>query len=337
MLHVRSGRRYSTRAWERGGGIVENPFHIFLRCSDSVMPRSRLPVLHVYLIHWNAPDWLGSAVRSLQGSREVAVRLSVVDNGGAGLDDAPLELPPDVRVISSGRNLGYAGGANLGLNDWLQHGNEGEFVLIGSHDLHVEARTLSTLLSRASDLPRLGVAAPVIRSPVGSMGGEWDGRWPRHLWFDSPPPLLECQWVSGTCMLISRTAVEAVGGFDPAYGSYVEDVDFCLRVRDAGLRVVVITSAIAWGLGSRSEQARVATLANLARLRAKRDGWSGAARSIGLACLALLRTGLASLAPLRSREERRASRVYASRHAKSFLPMVKKLLYWFNEKKNLRA
>lgn len=64
----------------------------------------------------------------------------------------------------------------------------------------------------------------------------------------------EVDWVSGCAMAIARDAFDAVDGFDPAYFMYVEDVDFCWRVRGAGRSVLydpdaVVTHAIGTSSG----------------------------------------------------------------------------------------
>ena len=45
-------------------------------------------------------------------------------------------------------------------------------------------------------------------------------------------------WINGACMVLPRSAWEAVGGFDESYFMYCEDVDLCLRLRLAGLALV---------------------------------------------------------------------------------------------------
>lgn len=235
--------------------------------------RARLPV---YLVHYDAPEWCKASVESLRASEGVDLDLTVIDNGGArGLDAAELERL-GTSVLRSGGNVGFAGGVNRAFADWLGRTRPTDLCLIGSHDLHVEPEALRRLVEAAGAFPGFGVLGPTITWPRPYAGGSWDGARPRGL----PPanggePVLDRDWVSGTCMLVRRACCEAVGGFDGALSSYVEDVDYCLRARDLGWRVGVVPAASVHGLGSASPLATALIEANIVYLCAKRGGWSG--------------------------------------------------------------
>ena len=271
------------------------------------MPRS----LPVYLIHWNAPEWCGSAAHSLLASEGVDVDLTVVDNGQSGgpaLDDL---LPDRVRVLPTPFNVGYAGAANIGLSDWLSHSPASDFCVVGSHDLHVEPTTLARLVDDAMLNPRCGILGPTLIGPHRSSGGFWNGR---HAYQVSPPDghqLLTRDWIRGTCLLLRRACVEQIGGFDESFGSYVEDVDLGLRANRQGWSVIVDPDARAWGLGTATNDwiARIAT--NTVRLAYKNRGVVGALDTISLFVWWIVRGYMASVWPGRSHEQRRLSRDYA--------------------------
>lgn len=244
-------------------------------------------LLPVYLIHWNAPDWCASSARSLLRSEGLTIELTVVDNGqrgGPSLEDA---LPKGVRLLRATSNLGYSGGANLALEDWLRRLPTSQLCLIGSHDLHVRGDALKKLVDAATEEKTFGILAPALLSPYQFSGGFWT-RWREGpVSLDGVRGTVERDWVPGSCMLIRQQCVESVQGFDEAYGSYVEDVDLALRARDAGWKVGVVADAISWGLGSASPHAEATMLANRVLLLAKRGELvSGTLR--GLASLASL-------------------------------------------------
>jgi N-acetylglucosaminyl-diphospho-decaprenol L-rhamnosyltransferase len=200
------------------------------------------------------------------------VRLTVIDNGQASGPALAAVLPEGSRLVSTGANLGYTGGANLALDHWRQHYPDAPLAVVGSHDLHVERDTLARLVAQAEAVPECGVLAPAVMAPTPVSGGvTWGGRW-IQLPLDGAPELAEREWVNGTCLLLRRACVDAVGRFDERFGSYAEDVDYGLRARDLGWRVLVLTTAHAHSLGSASPRATDDKIVNTVLLAAKRQG-----------------------------------------------------------------
>jgi GT2 family glycosyltransferase len=219
-----------------------------------------VPTLPVYLIHWDAPDWITSAVASVRASKNVSPIVSIVNNGGS----LPAEL--DVDVVEMGSNAGYAAAANYALR--LFSRTTEAHCVVGAHDLHVQPNTFRKLLIAAAEHPEFGVLGPHLREH-GSPIARWDD-------------VTERDWVSGTCLLIRRSCLEEVGGFDERFGSYVEDVDFCERARSSGWRVGTVDGALAKGLGSRDpHRAEMFTHANHALLDAKNHRWALVGRRLG--------------------------------------------------------
>lgn len=275
----------------------------------SAPDRPRLPV---YLIHFDAPEWCASAVGSLLQSQGIDLAVTVIDNGPAGTDLAGhLNRFPEVAVVATGVNLGYTGGANRALRDWLV-GSDAPFCVLASHDLHVEPTTLAALVAVAEQRPRCGVLGPVITAPHPAAGGRWTG----VRGFQVSPrlddgPVVERDWVSGACMLVRRELVQQIGFLDERLGSYIEDIDYCLRARDAGWDVCVSTTAFVSGLGSASHRSISYITTNTVLLNAKRDGVRGLARGLAFFGWWAARGLVLSVAPWRSAAQRRETRRYA--------------------------
>jgi N-acetylglucosaminyl-diphospho-decaprenol L-rhamnosyltransferase len=274
-----------------------------------------MTVVPVYLIHWNAPGWLTSAVHSIMDSVGVSVRPVVINNGPQ--TETPLKemLPARVEIVAAPTNVGYAGGANLGLKHWQKNFPECSLAVIGSHDLHVNRHALKDLVLAAEAHPRLGVVGPLLIAPLQSSGGRWRHFRAWHVPPDTSGGLVDRDWVSGTCMLIRREVLADVGGFDEAFGSYVEDVDFCLRARTAGWMVGAETRALAWGLGSVSQDIHVLIGVNTIRLSAKQAGRAGALVALARVVRDLARTSLTCRFPWRTSVQRARSRAYARGYA----------------------
>ena len=182
------------------------------------------PVVAAFLVHWNAPEWCVESVGTLLASEGVAVYVGVVNNAGS------LRLPATVEVVETERNLGFTGGANIGLRRAVEIG--APFVFIGCHDVRLSPTSLKAMVDHLISDPQLGIVGPVINA-AGSSESNLD-------------------WISGTAMLM-RAEVARTLRFDERWGSYVEDVDFCYRARDLGWRVGRTGNAQATTCGSVDE------------------------------------------------------------------------------------
>lgn len=169
--------------------------------------------LPVYLVHYDAPDWIRASVNAALSS-DIPVAVTVLNNG------PQKSLPVDARVVNLECNRGYAGAANYGLREWLS--GMAPFCVVGSHDL----------LFRPDTLRRL-VEAAEASFDFGMIGPELTKNWlPQIL---EPTPLIdERRVISGGCVLFRRQCVNAAGLFDEDFGSYAEDEDLSLRSRADG-------------------------------------------------------------------------------------------------------
>jgi N-acetylglucosaminyl-diphospho-decaprenol L-rhamnosyltransferase len=206
------------------------------------------------VVSFNSSADLPDCLRSLRS--EGVADVVVVDNASV---DSSVEVvrraDPEARIVQTGANLGFGSAANRGVAV-----TAGDHVLILNPDTVVEPGTvkaLSEALDRDSGLaavgPRLenvdGSLYPSVRrfpDLTVAFGHAFLGLiWPRNpatrryrmLDWDHDQAADEVDWVSGACVLVRRTAFEMVGGFDEAYFMYVEDVDLCWRLGQAGWRI----------------------------------------------------------------------------------------------------
>jgi len=225
--------------------------------------------MDVISVHWNAPNWLTSSIESLRQCTDIDARFIVVDNSRSLSTD---ELPEGVELVTPSSNLGYAGGANFGLTHALRTGSA-DYLAVAAHDAVVEKNTLARLVEAMESNPDVGVCGPGLKRPAVA-GGIWNGRRARFTPSTecSRVGVSDCDWLSGTLLLARRTAWIELDGFDERFGSYVEDVDLCLRASDLGWRVVVVPGATAAGQGSVSSAVTQLVDINSALLAVKREG-----------------------------------------------------------------
>lgn len=162
---------------------------------------------------------------------------------------------PNVTIIRSKKNLGFGRANNLGLREALKNPNY-EFFFFLNNDATAEPGTVSSLEMAMSAYPEAGIVSPrivLMENPDALWygGGEVDwyrgkGRVPGYLGPANSKLALtsrDVNFVSGCAMFVRRAVFEQVGGFDPRFFMYIEDLEFCLRVKEAGWRLRYVSGA----------------------------------------------------------------------------------------------
>ena len=210
----------------------------------------------VVIVNHNTGDYLGRCVRSAaEAAGDARIEVVVVDNASHdGSARRAVEAMPNVRLIENPDNRGFAAAANQGIG-----ATSAPFVFLLNPDAEILAGTLGGFLKVARDHPGAGAIGPIVRDPEGSIYpsarkvptvaqavghsflgpfldnpfsraytmADWDRRTERTV-----------DWVSASCVLLRRSALEEIGLFDERYFMYVEDVDLCTRLRQGGWVVV---------------------------------------------------------------------------------------------------
>jgi len=207
------------------------------------------PAVSAVVLAYREEPWLERSVRALLDSRGIDVEVVLVDNGctDGGVDRlAPV---PGVTVVSPGENLGFAGGCNAGAA-----AASGEFLALVNGDLVVEPEALAQLVAYARK-PEVGVAQPSIRlsddpsrlnsdgNEVHFLGFSWCGSFGEPATKRTAPRPITS--VMGAAMVMRRELWEELGGFEPRYFAYHEDVELCRRCWHRGLELVNVPGAVA--------------------------------------------------------------------------------------------
>ena len=234
-------------------------------------PRSlRPPRLSAIVLNYRTTDDTLLAVAAQLASNRRPDEVIVVDNDVADECRAPLARCGDrggrIRYLHTGRNLGFAGGTNAGIREALKSGSDQ--ILLVNADVVVPPDCIG-LLQEALAREKTGIVGPVVRSRsfpdvIGSAGIDYSlhtGRM-RHRAFgarvggsDNGGPLADDgprDAVSGCAMLIAREVFERIGLFDERYFFSFEEIDFCLRARQAGFETRLVASASVYHAGSRA-------------------------------------------------------------------------------------
>lgn len=280
------------------------------------------PTLAVYVIHWRAPGRALETVRSLRQSLGVDLEVIVVDNASG--QDVVAELRArlgGVRIIETGANLGYAGAANVALND--ARGQRVDAVALAAHDLLVDPLALRLLSEALTASPEHAIVGPAHWDPafghaesIGGMFRAWGGG-PLVPPGDAPPAdengIVDARFVSGALMVLRPSLLAEIEGMDARLFAYWEDVDLCLQARRRGHRVGVVTQARAAETGySASHQDHAYLIARNHLLVARRHfgRTTLVVGALGVATRAA-RAWAGSLIPTRSAAKRATSRAFA--------------------------
>jgi GT2 family glycosyltransferase len=203
------------------------------------------PRASIIMLAWRSPLIVPSLRAVADTGARVSFEVVVVANGAA--PDVVDALEGSVRgatVVRSAVNLGFAGGCNRGARE-----ARGEYLVFLNDDTEVEPGWLDALVDAADADPTIAAVGSRLLFPDGTLQEAGSVLWndgssmpigrgerddPRRHAFRR-----DVDYCSACGLLVRRSAWELAGGFDEAYfPGYYEDVDLCLRLRDAGWRVV---------------------------------------------------------------------------------------------------
>lgn len=209
------------------------------------------PLLHIITLNWNRRDDTLAFLASCRAQTYVPRHVLVVDNGSSdGTLEAVAAAYPDVERLANGANLGFAAGMNAGLRRALAAG--ADYVLLANNDTTLGPLMLELLVAAARQYAA-ELVAPAIYYADAPTRLWWLGGTLRPMLLEirryaAPPDRVAApfavDFVTGCGMLISRRCLETVGLFDERFFMYYEDHDYCLRVRRAGLRILVEPRAV---------------------------------------------------------------------------------------------
>ncbi|MFO0952733.1 MAG: glycosyltransferase family 2 protein [Isosphaeraceae bacterium] len=205
------------------------------------------PVCSVVIPTYNGRHLLEICLASVERHLPAALDVEVVvsDDGSTdGTEEWLASRYPWVRLVRLGRNGGFCAAANAGID-----AARGEFIQLLNNDTEVTEGWLEAGLAPFRDL-EVGSVSPLVlvRSQpdrVDSAGDSysfvgWPSKRghgePASAWSDRPEERVF--GASGSAAFYRSAALKRVGGFDPGFGSYYEDVDLAFRLRWAGYRCV---------------------------------------------------------------------------------------------------
>ncbi|WP_326547661.1 glycosyltransferase family 2 protein [Mycolicibacterium sp. ND9-15] len=221
--------------------------------------------LVVVTVTYSPGPHLDRFLASLSHATDRPVTVVMADNGSTdGAPEEALERYPNSRLLRTGGNLGYGSAVNRAVEEYLQDSDYADFFVVANPDVQWGPRSIDIMLEAAARWPRAGALGPLIRDPDGSVypsarhqpslvrGGmhavvgpvwksnPWTAEYRQERWEPSERPV---GWLSGSCLLLRRSAFEEISGFDERYFMYMEDVDLGDRLLRAGWQNIYVPAA----------------------------------------------------------------------------------------------
>ena len=193
-------------------------------------------------------------MRSLRASCYPNLIAVLVDNGSDYSNESEYRaILPGLVYRRLVRNRGFAAGSNAGIA--VARESEADYVLLLNNDAEVAPDAIGRLVNCAEEHPRFGALTATVyhrenRGRLWHAGARTLVLWPfarritmAELKGPEPVPV---DFATGCALLLRGAAIDTVGELDERFFMYSEDIDLCLRMREAGFRIGAVPSALAW-------------------------------------------------------------------------------------------
>jgi GT2 family glycosyltransferase len=221
------------------------------------MKKDNSPKVGVVIVNYNGFEYTAECVKSILASSYDNLDVIVVDNAST---DGSVEKLGDlfrteITLLRSEKNIGFAGGTNIGIKTAVDRGCE--FVLLLNNDTIVDEFLIQNMVHSSIENGNALIAPKIFYFDESDVlwfaGGFID--WKKGIGIHYGMNCQECDafnvqkeidFATGCCILVPKKTFDNVGLLDEAYFLYFEDTDFSVRVKRAGMRIVYEPSAVLW-------------------------------------------------------------------------------------------
>jgi GT2 family glycosyltransferase len=234
----------------------------------------KLPKIFIIILNWNHPEDTLECIKSIESVsiKDYELYVEIIDNGSS--DESVKHFKEyrsdkfKIEIIENNKNLGFAGGNNVGINNAIN--NNADFLFILNNDTVVDINIINELLIASKKYPEVGIFSPKIyftkgyefhkkykREELGrviwSAGGsiDWDNVYATNSGVDAVDngqfnKDKEIDFATGAALFIRSEVINKIGNFDERYFMYFEDVDLCKRYKRDGGLIMFINKAVLW-------------------------------------------------------------------------------------------
>lgn len=219
---------------------------------------TQAPSIEIIILNWNGKADTLACLDSVRQIDYPNYKVMVVDNGST--DDSVIAIRdtfPDIELVETGANLGYAGGNNFGIRIAMER--EVDYVLLLNNDTVVDPQMLHGFVEAALAKPEAGAFAAKIfyfsePTKLWYAGGSWrhDGLYFVHDGMGEVDDsnrygaLREIDYACGCALFMRHKALDEVGLLDETFFLTYEETDWCYRAREKGFASVFVPEAKVW-------------------------------------------------------------------------------------------
>lgn len=197
-------------------------------------------------VNYNGLAYTCRMIDSIYRFETYPFKIIIVDNGSKENEAETLQRQyPGITVIRSEKNLGFAGGNNLGIQQC-----DTDFIFLLNNDTEIKAPVLEKLAERMESQPRIGCVSPKIRFAFENAPIQFAGYTPlsavtlrNHLigfkeedkgQYDIPHPT---PFAHGAAMMVKKEVIDKAGLMPENYFLYYEELDWCEQIKKAGYEI----------------------------------------------------------------------------------------------------
>ncbi|GHT46533.1 glycosyl transferase [Bacteroidia bacterium] len=209
----------------------------------------------VIIVTYNGRKWYDKCFENLRNS-SIPVQTVVIDN--ASTDDTVSyirENYPEIYLIESNKNLGFGKANNIGIEYALER--DCDYIFLLNQDAYIDPDTIKKLIEISIENPEYGIISPMQLNGRKDDFDKGFSIWVKHLWnFNTYTNLFlsekldkkvyPVKFVMAALWLLPYQCVNKIGGFDPIFPHYGEDVDYVNRVHYHGYKAGICPSAIGY-------------------------------------------------------------------------------------------
>lgn len=214
------------------------------------MEANQYPLVSIISVNYNGASFTCEMINSLKKISYPSIEIIIIDNASTESTQIIEDSFNDIKLIKSKKNLGFAGGNNLGIKHCL-----GKYILLLNNDTEVDENFLEPLVSKLENDKSVGAVSPKVYyyntnivqfagsnaiNQITGRGGFIGEKQIDEGQFDEDA---RCNHTHGAAMLFPRSIVQELGLMSDIYFLYYEELDFCEKIKRAGYQMWYISNS----------------------------------------------------------------------------------------------